>query len=80
MKGKVITGELLSAFHKKLAEEEKAAAMEKYLRDVRAFEEYTNGCFTALRRILPGLRIFSVTAVLRQHAFISSPPAESIGS
>ena len=44
MKGKIITEEILSAFHKKLIEEEKAAAtVEKYLRDVKAFAEYANG-------------------------------------
>ena len=44
MKGKVITEEILSAFHKKLMEEEKAeATLEKYLRDVKAFAEYANG-------------------------------------
>lgn len=44
MKGKVITGKIISAFHKKLIEEEKAAAtIEKYLRDVKAFAEYANG-------------------------------------
>ena len=38
MKGKIITKEIISAFHKKLSEEEKAAAtVEKYLRDVKAF-------------------------------------------
>ena len=44
MKGKIITKEIISAFHKKLNEEEKAAAtVEKYLRDVKAFAKYING-------------------------------------
>lgn len=44
MKGKIITKEIISAFHKKLNEEEKAAAtVEKYLRDVKAFAEYSDG-------------------------------------
>ena len=44
MKGKVRTGEILSAFHKILIEEEKASAtVEKYLRDVNAFAEHING-------------------------------------
>ena len=44
MKGRIITTETISAFHKHLMEDEKAAAtVEKYLRDVRAFAAYAYG-------------------------------------